>query len=422
MADIDAGPGSDAVTPSDPPSRRSPVREVLALPSFRRYWISQLLIALVNGTLRFVLVWLVLDLTDWTPAVGLVGLALGIPALVVSLPAGALSDRVDRIRLVVVGDVVTAVALAALAVTVWTDVATPAIVAVVAAVVGTSFGMISPALQAVVPALVPAHRLMTGVGLQGMGMNIAMLTGSVLGGGAIALAGTGGALALLATIAAIAAVGLAGVRLPERAVVAVRRRVVADIADGVRFAVGREPLRSMLLVGFVASGSWGVVQLLLPDVVKSDLGQGAFTTSLMFGALGAGMLVTTVTLANRDSLARRGWWIAVPFSGFSGTMVVLMGWSSIYAITLAAMLWWGLSGGVVMTLQRTVLQESTPDEYMGRVMGANALAMTGSYPVAAGAAALAASAFGGAGAMMVLGAVVTVAAAAVTWRPAVLRA
>lgn len=421
MEQIDAA-GSDAVAPATAGGRRSPVREVLALPSFRRYWVSQLLIALVNGTLRFVLVWLVLDLTDWTPAVGLVGLALGIPTVLVSLPAGALSDRVDRIRLVAGGGAVTAAALAALAAAVWADVASPPVVAVGAAVVGTTLGMVTPALQAVVPALVPPHRLMTGVGLQSMSMNIAMLTGSVLGGATIAVAGTAGALAVLAVVATVAAVGIAGVRLPERRAVVDRRPVRADVVEGLRFALGREPLRSMLVIGFVASGAWGIVQLLLPDVVRTDLGQGAFTTSLLFGALGAGMFVTTLLIANRDALPRRGTWVAVAFSGSCGTMIVVMGLSPVYALTFVAMVVWGVCGGVVMTLQRTILQESTPERYMGRVMGCNTLAMTGSYPFAAGATALVASVLGGAGALVVLGLAVVVAATAVSWRPAVLRA
>jgi len=398
---------------------RSPVREVLALPSFRRYWVSQLAIALVNGTLRFALVWLVLDLTDWTPAVGLVGLALGIPAMLVSLPAGALSDRIDRIRLIVAGTLATAVTLGGLAALVGTDLATVWIVTGAAVVLGTTLALVTPALQAVVPALVPPERLMTGVGLQGMSMNIAMLTGSVLGGAAIAVAGTAGALGMLCVIAGAAALGMSGVRLPARVERTASRRVVADVADGLRFALRREPLRSMLAVGFVASGAWGVVQLVLPDVMRSTLGQGAFTTSLVFGALGVGMLTTTLAIANRDAIARRGRLLAIPFSGFIGSTLVVMGISRSYVLTLLAMTWWGVTGGIVMTLQRTILQESTPDDYMGRVMGCNALAMTGSYPFAAAAAAAATAAVGGPGALVVVGVVVTLAAALVVWRPAV---
>jgi MFS family permease len=392
---------------------------VFALPSFRRYWFSQLGVALVNGTSRFALVWLVLDLTDWTPAVGLVGLALGLPAMVVTLPAGALSDRMDRIQLIVVGALVGAIALAALAVTIWTGVVTVWIVAAIALLIGTTSAAISPALFAIVPSLVPADRLLTGVGLQGMGSNIAMLAGAVLGGAAITMAGTGGAMALLAAISLLAAIGMAGVRLPDRAPAATERPMLAETLDGMRFALGREPLRSMLVVGFVASASWGVVQLVLPDVLRTDLGQDAFTASLVFAALAVGMFGTTLVISNRDHIARRGLTLAIPFACFLGPMIVVMGLSRSYLVTMGAMFIWGITGGIAMTLQRTILQQSTPDDYMGRVMGCNAFAMTGSYPVAAGMVAICAAAVGGAGTLVLLGCVATVVASLVVWRPAV---
>lgn len=400
---------------------RSPILEVFALPSFRRYWFSQLGVGLVNGTARFSLVWLVLDLTDWSPAVGLVGLALGVPAMIVTLPAGALSDRMDRIRIIVIGSVVNAAALGVLAVAIWTGVVTVWVVAGVSLVAGTTLAAVSPAMFAIVPSIVPAERLMTGVGLQGMSMNIALLAGAVLGGVSITVAGTGGAMAVLAGISLLAALGMSGVRLPERAPVSSERRMLSETLDGMRFAVGREPLRSMLAVGLVASTSWGVVQLVLPDVLRTDLDQDAFTASLVFAALAVGMFATTLTISNRDHIARRGLTLAIPFAGFLGPMIVVMGLSRSYLLTMGAMALWGVTGGIAMTLQRTILQQATPDEYMGRVMGCNAFAMTGSYPVAAGLVAVSTAAVGGPGTLVLLGCVVTVVASLVVWRPAVTR-
>ena len=406
----------------DPPeSGRSPIFEVLALPSFRRYWCSQLGIGLVNGTVRFALVWLVLDLTDWSPAVGLVGLALGIPAMLVTLPAGALSDRLDRIRLIVIGSLVTAATLFALAAAIWTGVVSVWIAALAGVVLGTSFAVISPAMFAIVPSLVPPERLMTGVGLQGMSMNLALLTGAVIGGAAIALAGTGGAMALLGAIALLAALGMAGVSLPQRPVPTEPPRMVTDTVAGLRFALGREPLRSMLAIGFVASSSWGVVQLVLPDVMRTTLGQEAFAASMVFGALAVGMFFTTLYLSNRQSIRRRGLLLAIPFSGYIGTGMVVMGLSRSYLLTFVAMGLWGVSGGIVITLQRTMLQEATPDEYMGRVMGCNAFAMTGSYPLAAAMVAGSTAVVDGPVTLILLGVMIALAASLVVWRPAVRR-
>jgi MFS transporter, ENTS family, enterobactin (siderophore) exporter len=400
---------------------RSPIIEVFTLPSFRRYWFSQLGVGLVNGTLRFALVWLVLDLTDWTPAVGLVGLALGVPAMVVTLPAGALSDRLDRVKLIVVGSLVMSAALTTLAITIWTDVVTVWITAAVALVAGATFAAISPAMFAIVPSIVPPDRLMTGVGLQGMSMNIALLTGALLGGAAITLAGTGGAMAVLAAISLLAALGMSGVRLPARPPATTERRVFAETLDGMRFALGREPLRSMLAIGFIASSSWGVVQLVLPEVMRSTLGQEAFAASAVFGVMAVGMFGTTLYLSNRQRLARRGLILAIPLSGFLGTLIIVMGLSRSYVLTLVVMGMWGVMGGLSMTLQRTILQEHTPDEYMGRVMGCNAFAMAGSYPLAAGAVAASTAAFDGPGTLVLMGSIVAVVIALVVWRPAVRR-
>ena len=81
-------------------STTSPIRQLLADRNFRRFWISQLLYTGVTGTLRFTFVWLVVTLTEWPSAEGLVAIALGLPAMLLSVPAGAWSDRVDR-RLVI---------------------------------------------------------------------------------------------------------------------------------------------------------------------------------------------------------------------------------------------------------------------------------------------------------------------------------
>ena len=66
----------------------SPVRELLADPSYRSFWVAQVLVFGVYGTVRFMFVWLMVTLTDWSAAEGLVGVALGVPALVLSLQIG----------------------------------------------------------------------------------------------------------------------------------------------------------------------------------------------------------------------------------------------------------------------------------------------------------------------------------------------
>lgn len=379
-----------------------PIREVLALPDFRRYWLAQFLAALGNGALRFTFVWLALDLSDNDAVPGLVGVALGLPGLVLMIPAGVWSDRLDRRRLIVVAEVVAAALLGAAAALTWADLMDVPWAVVFAVALGAALAVSAPALQALVPSLVPPHRLMTGVALQGMGMNAALLFGAVAGGGAIAVAGVGGAFALLGALQAVAAVAMARVRLPEREQQP-RRGMRGDVVDGLRFALGREPLRSLLAIGLLAGFVWGIVSIVLPEVAKDDLGGDALQTSLLFSALGVGLFGTSMFLASRNEIPRPGRLIAWSISTMLGGAVVVMGLSSSYALTFAVMALWGVGGGITMTLQRGLLQRHTPDELMGRVMGLASLAMIGSFPLAAAVAAGLTSALDAGDALFVTG-------------------
>jgi len=398
-----------------------PIREVLASPDFRRYWLAQFLAALGGGALRFVFVWLALDLSDNPAAPGLLGIAVGIPGLVLMVPAGAWSDRLDRRRLIVTMQLAAAALLGVAAAATWADLMSVGLAAVFAVAIGAVLAVASPALQALVPGLVPPHRLMTGVALQGMGMNAALLFGAVAGGGAIAVAGLGGAFAVLGVLQAIAALAMARVHLAERpvAAAAARRGMRGDIGEGLRFGLGNEPLRSLLAIGLLAGFTWGIVSILLPEVAKEDLGAGAFASSLLFSALGVGLFGTSVVLASRPDIRRPGLLIAGSISTLLGGGVLVMGLSRSYALTFAVMLAWGVGGGTSMTLQRGLLQRHTPDALMGRVMGISGLAMIGSFPLAAGVASALSSALGPADALVATGIGVLAVAAFVGWRPAI---
>lgn len=400
-------------TASTEPVTVGPLREVLALPSFRRFLAAQFLSALVNGTLRFVLVWLTLELTDWKPAIGLVGVALGLSALMVALPAGAISDRLDRKPLFIRLSAVTTVVLLLATVLVAEDRATVPLVAVLAAVLGGLLAAVAPTVQAMVPALVPPQRLMNGVALQMISMNVAMMTGALAGGAAIAVGGVAGGLGLLAVLEGVATAQMVGVRFPA-AREPVRRepaRLWADIADGMRWAAHHEPVRSLLGVMLAIGFMWSGVQLLLPDLAREELGQRAFASSVLFVPAWPGdarHLVAAGQPAHRGA-ARSATGVRVhpqrrTTGGADCSVALLRSHARPHG------------GGIVMTLQRTLLQQHTPDHLMGRSMGVNTLGLLGSFPLAAAVTSGLTAIVGTGWALACMGGATTVAAAAITLR------
>ena len=362
----------------------SPIVAVLAIRNYRYFWAAQFMSALVAGVLRFAFIWLALDLSDASAAEGLMGLSLGLPLLFLSLPAGAWSDRLDRRWLVITVNLGAAAILLVAAVLIWTDVINLWLAMLVALGSGAVQAATMPALQAMVPQLVPRERLMTGVALQNIGMQVSQLTGAAVGGGSIALIGMGSSFAVWSGLMVLSSLMMLPVRLAPLAASAEEagRSMLSSVAGGVRFAFGREPVRSLMIASMmigVGGGSFGV---LLPAIGRNQLGQGPFQTALLSAALAAGMVVSSLALASRERVERKGM-LFVGALFFFGPGLVVIGLSQVYVATLVFMLFWGLIAGVLITSQRTLLQEHTPDEMMGRVMSLLALSMGGTLPLAA---------------------------------------
>ncbi|MEM8926447.1 MAG: MFS transporter, partial [Actinomycetota bacterium] len=192
----------------------SPVRQLLADRTFRRFWIAQVLYTATTGTLRFTFVWLIVTLTEWPSAEGLVAIALGLPAMLLSVPAGAWSDRVDRKRLFVTWTAATVAALAAFTAVIALGQATPIRTGVAALVLGAVTAINLPNIQAMVPLLVPPERLMNAAALQNGGGQAAGFAGLAVGGLAIGLLGDAGGFALLTVVAAVSLALMLGVDVP----------------------------------------------------------------------------------------------------------------------------------------------------------------------------------------------------------------
>ena len=405
---------------SDGAATDRPVRRVLALDGFRRFWIGQLGISIVTGTIRFAFVWLVLELTNWSGITGVIGLALGIPVTLITLPAGVLSDRYDRRALVGAGSVAGAAVLALTAVLIALD-RIPLAAAALAVASSGALALVQPAMQAMVPALVPRELLMTGIALQGIGQNVAQLSGVLVGGAAIQLLGLARAFVVLAVLLSVSAVVVrftpavaAGPRQRNGRVLGALR---SSLFDGIGYVRRTPPLGTVVLIALVGGTCGGLVQLVLPAVAKAEMGAGAFAASLLFSGLGGGMVITTLALATRPALPRQGLLLAVFFSATCGPGMVVMGISTYYVVAFAGMLLWGLGGGFVMTTQRTILQRHTPDELMGRVISVHTLALMGSFPLAAGIAAALPPLVGRRPTLLVAGIVAGLLAVALARRP-----
>ena len=112
-----------------------------------------------DGIFLVAVAWQAYTISDRPSALALVGLAISVPQLVLVLLGGAISDRVSRRRVLLWADTARAVAIAGLAGVVAVGSARLYELCLVAAVTGTASAFAAPALDALVPELVPEHEL-----------------------------------------------------------------------------------------------------------------------------------------------------------------------------------------------------------------------------------------------------------------------
>ena len=134
-------------------------------PAFRWFWLGSL--ASVSGfqILRFGQFWLVFQLTGSPLAVGAVGLANRIPAIILNLFGGVAADRLDQRRLIMVSQTITACLIILLATLTLKGVVEVWMILAIALLAGGVEAFDQPARRALYPHLIDRSALMSAVAL-----------------------------------------------------------------------------------------------------------------------------------------------------------------------------------------------------------------------------------------------------------------
>ena len=194
-----------------------------------------------DGVFLIALAWQVYALSDVPTALAGVGIAMTVPTIVCLLIGGAVADRTDPRRVMLVADVVRALTLATLASLSMTGSLTLAELLVIAVVHGAATAFFDPASDALVPRLLEAESLAAANALDQIVRPLALrLAGPALGGVAIAVVGTGGAFATDAGSFAVSAAALLAIPAGSiRPIAAAATGVVGEITTGLAYVRAR---------------------------------------------------------------------------------------------------------------------------------------------------------------------------------------
>ncbi len=354
----------------------------LAHPDYRLLAGGMTVSLLGDGLFLVALAWQVYALSDAPTALGAVGIAMTVPTIGCLLLGGAVSDRHDRRRIMLVADCIRGLLLAGLAVLAVAGVLTLAELIAVAVVYGAATAFFDPASDAIVPLLLPADLLAQANSLDQLIRPVALrLAGPALGGLAVGLLGTGGAFAVDAGTFAVSAVTLLLMSPVRRMAGGEGRSVGGEIAAGLRYVRGQAWLWATLVSAAIAYLLFlGPTEVLLPFLVKNRLHAGATDLGLIFGAGGLGSLACALAVGQFGVPRRTMTFIYVVWTGATLAVAGYGLASGLWGLMLASVAFNTLeTAGTIAWI--TAKQRHVPANLLGRVSSLDWLISIGLLPL-----------------------------------------
>lgn len=342
--------------------------DLLAYPQFIFFWLARLSAMLAQQMLMVAVAWQMYDVTGSAWDLGLVGLFQFVPALLLTLPAGHLVDRLRRGRIFAMCVLAQGAVALLLVLATQDNFVTRELILGLSVILGACRAFQMPTQQALVPMLVPTVLLERAVTLSTTGMQAAVICGPALGGviyvsGPAMVYGTCTGLMLL-SFALMQ--GVHDQYQPAR-----EKTTLNSVLAGVEFV-----WKNKLLLGATSLDLFAVLlggaTALLPIYARDILHTGPQGLGLLRAAPAAGALVMSVILLRWPIQRRVGPWLMSSVAAF-GLATVVFGLSEHFGLSLLALAITGAFDNISVVMRMTLVQLETPNEIRGRVSAVNSI-------------------------------------------------
>ena len=311
--------------------------------------------------------WLVWQLTKSPVAIGLVAFFDTFPRLLVGALGGAIADRFDRRRVLMI----TQTAAMIQAFTYWLAVEFEVIelwhIAALAFFLGVANTINQTARQSLVSSLVPKSELLNAIGLQSSVFNFSKILGPAAGGIIIAYVGISGCFLINAVSFVFLLFNLHQMDLPPWEKRAGAQSLWGDVKEGFRYLLGNRRLLYIVGLSYVIATFCAPYNRFVPVFATNVLHVGATGFGLLMAAPGIGATVAALVLASVKNLRagiRPICYSAMGFALFLG----LFAFSHHFSLSLLLLALVGFCQIAGRALSNTAIQTITPPQLVGRVL------------------------------------------------------
>ncbi len=327
--------------------------------------------------------WLTYTLTHSPFLLGLVGAVQFMPSLLFSLFAGAMLDRLDKKRIIIITQASLTILAAVLAALVYTKQIEFIHILIISFLIGLANSFDMPARQSYVIEMVGKEDLMNAIGLNSAIFNLARIFGPAAAGFIMELAGMElcffiNALSFLPVIT-----GLFFIRTKPGAGKSKRKsgeNIIKDISEGLKYICS---VRSLFwtLGGVLIVGTFAMnFNVLVPIFAKTVLAQKESGFGTLMSCMGVGSLAGALAITIRSKKGPSK--IIFGVMAFSISIVmILTGMNRLFSTTAIGLALAGFTNVVFFTTANSALQINSRDSFRGRVMSVYMLLNAGTTPI-----------------------------------------
>ena len=341
---------------------------VLRIRNYRIYTIGNAISLVGVWIQRIAVGWLAWRLTQSGFWLGMCAAGDLVPSILISPFAGALADRVNRIRLVQISLVFGMFQAWALAVLTFAEVITIGLLFGLTVALGTINAFNQPARLALIPNLVDNANLGPAVAINSLVFNNARFIGPATAGFVIAAGNVGLAFTLNAVTYMCFIVALWRVHIPDERHVPERRRFWRELTDGYGYALRDPAIGQMFILLIITTvGIRGFVEM-FPGFADAVFARGAQGLAWLTAMVGLGAVVGGMVMLRRSGLSglpsvviQSTLWMALAIIGFTAT--------TSYGFALGCAFLSGMAMTSTGIGAQTLIQSATAPAMRGRVMG-----------------------------------------------------
>ena len=316
---------------------------------------------------------------------GIVAAAGFVPIGLLAPIGGALADRLDRRRWLIVTTLAETAVAVALTVLVATKHDPPGVLVLLAFLGGAAGAIGFPAYQAMVPDLVPKRDLLGAVSLSSAQFNLGRVIGPALAGLVLLSRNFAFVFGINALSFGAVVVALLLVHLPRPVPQTGSLSFVARIVEGARAAMAEPGCRSAIGCIAVVAVLASPFIALVPAMAHADLPAGwslSVTTAVLITAQGVGAVIGALSLAG---LAERYGRLTVLRTAIFAVPVLLCAYALAPTLAVAVPAFVAVGAGYIVVLSglNTVVQLRAPVASRGRILSIYMMALGLLYPLGA---------------------------------------